>query len=181
MKDKFDEVAEKVLNYDIDRESPEVAIAAILRESFPEPAPAEQREGVICPRCNGDGQLYYGDPESPEVAQCEECEGTGRLLAQPAPAEQGEGLAERAAILTAYWRGVADCCLGEHSDENAVEAVKDILPPLLASGSQPKAKVVPMAMLKAMFEMVYYRKEITSTIRAALALVADEYGYTVKE
>jgi hypothetical protein len=46
-----------------------------------QPAPAEQGEGLVCPRCKGDGQFYYGDPESPEVAQCEECEGTGRLLA----------------------------------------------------------------------------------------------------
>jgi hypothetical protein len=59
-------------------------------------------------------------------------------LPDHAPAEQEEGLAERAAILTAYWRGVADCCLGEHSDENAVEAVKDILPPLLASRPRPE-------------------------------------------
>lgn len=47
--------------------------------------------------------------------------------------------------------------------------------------SPPSPKEMPMAMLKAMFEMIYYRKEITPTIQAALTMVADEFGFTVKE
>lgn len=151
-----------------------------------------------------------------------------RLVAQPAPAEQGEGL-------QGYWdlQAIAIEIVNHIEGMPKLPASTYMVEKLqtLASRSQPEApfgwvfnprrdpldtfiiteatnpflnqsaewqkernlrpvylrpqpeaaKVVPMAMLKAMFEMVYYRKEITRTIRAALVLVAAEYGYTVKE
>jgi len=68
-------------------------------------------------------------------------------MVQPAPAKQGEG-PEHSALMSAYWKGIADKDIEDPNDVDAERAIADLLPLLLASRPQPEAaKVVPREML----------------------------------
>ena len=44
-------------------------------------AASQSATGGACPDCNGDGQYFYGETDSPVAVQCERCLGTGSLSA----------------------------------------------------------------------------------------------------